>query len=431
MCRYHDHGLTSSSSSSSSQREEDEEQKRDWNMYDTVRIVRGPLLVLGAMMVLIYPFLSPWIVMIWTMGCVGIMVTAMDVVYHWMPIWILKYAKSNTKIIQQVVLDDVLKSIFSIANGGMIASIVGSIIGCFSMYNLPLTPEQRTRIIQSCLPPNTTTNTNTSHELLFQPGGLWNFLQSLYYQKQTNPTTTNSDSLYDDKRSNVPTTTAAVVVQETIPNDLTWNDNDDDNACDDKDDDETDHSTLEEITAASSTPPPPRLLLETTKHATTTSSSTSNANNRNDPVEVFWSILTCEVGPQIGKQIMDKLIILDPTKVGMISALTLMVQLKYSPFLRKLIHNVAHGSLAATLLTVTVASFTTRQLLLTTTTQQQQQQQQQVSSSTSLLSHRHQLRRLLPRTIKGILAMAAMILVGRTTQTKHKRRQRRRQRVSR
>ena len=66
-----------------------------------------------------------------------------------------------------MVLDDVLRSIFDPVEG-TIAVITSTIVGNASMYSLPLTQQQRVKLVQSCL----WTSDEQSNEILTRPGGI-------------------------------------------------------------------------------------------------------------------------------------------------------------------------------------------------------------------------------------------------------------------
>uniref|UniRef100_A0A7S4RLZ3 Uncharacterized protein n=1 Tax=Ditylum brightwellii TaxID=49249 RepID=A0A7S4RLZ3_9STRA len=53
--------------------------------------------------------------------------------------------------INTIVLDDVLRAIFSVDSEGLVMGVISSFVGTAGMYALPLNAEQRVRITQSCL----------------------------------------------------------------------------------------------------------------------------------------------------------------------------------------------------------------------------------------------------------------------------------------
>mmetsp|Transcript_28361 Transcript_28361/g.41202 ORF Transcript_28361/g.41202 Transcript_28361/m.41202 type:complete len:390 (-) Transcript_28361:815-1984(-) len=53
--------------------------------------------------------------------------------------------------INTIVLDDVLRAIFSVDSEGLVMGVISSFVGTAGMYALPLNVEQRVRITQSCL----------------------------------------------------------------------------------------------------------------------------------------------------------------------------------------------------------------------------------------------------------------------------------------
>ena len=75
--------------------------------------------------------------------------------------------RSNLRtFLNSLVLDDVLGAIYD-PETGWIATMVGSFVGCSSMYSLGMSDEQKTRLVQASL----LTSNEEAHNVLLNPGG--------------------------------------------------------------------------------------------------------------------------------------------------------------------------------------------------------------------------------------------------------------------
>mmetsp|Transcript_17620 Transcript_17620/g.24850 ORF Transcript_17620/g.24850 Transcript_17620/m.24850 type:complete len:390 (+) Transcript_17620:1-1170(+) len=225
-----------------------------------------------------------------------------------------------------IVLDEILKTIFSMKDGWVSQTFM-STIGCAILYNLPINYDQRNRIIQTFLPRNI-----DATELLMSPGGYISLYKNYYNISEYNEKHSNDvvDAKKDSFSSNeMPRVRIA---------------------------DNSDNSVLE-INESDKNPEEQRsnaAIQMSQKHGSNPMKKTSSPENSTD---IFWSILV-----QIINEILQKvLILLDEKKiktVGYLSALALLMQLKHSSRTRNMMISILRGSLAIGLAGSTLSAIT-------------------------------------------------------------------------
>ena len=324
------------------------------------KLMRGPVVVGFATVVLLYPvFISASPLMIGSLICflMGISLTVLDV-YH-------EAVSFIREINRKIVLDDVLRNIFSFADGGIVASSVGSFVGGISLYNLPLSREQRAQLMQTFLPQNM-----NAHDVLHAPGGLWNLLPDVwqtairgYPDRQSSLDETCQDLTCNDEIDNGPSHIKADV------SDLVWND----------DFDETDNSELEECSDScidqstevitDQQQSVPMTNLHHFKHQTSpntkngtkeTSQSHFQSFDRpaNDPSKIFKSIAS-DIFNTIGEKLFQSIDENQIENIGILSSLALAIQISRSRRTRIILLYLAEGSLALGLGSIAFASIAT------------------------------------------------------------------------
>jgi len=109
-------------------------------------LLRGPVLVASASTALAWPYLS-----ISVLCKIIILTIGAAVMYSDMTRLIQKQVKATIKsTTKDIVLDDILRAIFD-PEYGIIPVIIGTFLGNSAMYALPMSPEQKTKLMQATL----------------------------------------------------------------------------------------------------------------------------------------------------------------------------------------------------------------------------------------------------------------------------------------
>jgi hypothetical protein len=128
-------------------------------------LLRGPLLIAAASFTFLLPYLSQVslesILELAVIGC-G---------FFWFCFDLANLAENRirsslSKFLDGIVLDDVLKSIYD-PEFGLIATVVGTVVGNAAMYTLPMNSEQRTKLLQATFWVDKT----QARSILSNPGG--------------------------------------------------------------------------------------------------------------------------------------------------------------------------------------------------------------------------------------------------------------------
>ena len=144
-----------------------------------------------------------------------------------------KIAELHTQIKElasSIVLDTTLRNLFSFdCNEGLLGCTVGTFTGVVGLYTLPFTQDQRIRILQSFLPPD-----SDAKEIFFTPGGFWNFIlpssiPSLINANDNTVMIGGSTSFYEDghdvELEHKKKERKELKKQIPYTSDLTWDDN--------------------------------------------------------------------------------------------------------------------------------------------------------------------------------------------------------------
>jgi hypothetical protein len=132
-----------------------------------IQFARGPMLILGVMIPLIYPyvceFCSQRFLINLIVGLFGLLWFIHDLSKAFENA--LK-AKLN-HMVESFVLDDFMRKIFD-PETGLIACLVGSVVGASTMYGLHMTQDQRLRLMKSSFGLQ---NDDITRTILLEPGG--------------------------------------------------------------------------------------------------------------------------------------------------------------------------------------------------------------------------------------------------------------------
>ena len=128
-------------------------------------LLRGPLLIAAASFTFLLPYLSrvsvESILELAVIGC-GFFCFCLDLAN----LAENRIRSSLSKILNGIVLDDVLKSIYD-PEFGLIATVVSTVVGNATMYALPMNSEQRTKLLQATFWVDKT----QARSILSNPGG--------------------------------------------------------------------------------------------------------------------------------------------------------------------------------------------------------------------------------------------------------------------
>jgi hypothetical protein len=128
-------------------------------------LLRGPILIASASFTFLLPYLSQVsvesILKLAVIGC-GLFWFCLDLAN----LAENRIRSSLSTFLNGIVLDDVLKSIYD-PEFGLIATVVGTVVGNATMYTLPMNSEQRTKLIQASYWVNKT----QARSILSNPGG--------------------------------------------------------------------------------------------------------------------------------------------------------------------------------------------------------------------------------------------------------------------
>lgn len=141
----------------------DKEQEVSTTM--TLQLMRGPLLMAAVTVVLTLPSLLQ--LSIETLVCMGLFVLGIVITLWDVVTFAELYVRQRTSnFLENLVLEDMLHSIFD-PETGWITCLISLFVGNASMYALPMSSEQRVRLIQSCLG----TSEEQARSILSSPGG--------------------------------------------------------------------------------------------------------------------------------------------------------------------------------------------------------------------------------------------------------------------
>ena len=389
-------------------------------------LMRGPILVVCATTVLLYPvFVSASPVMIGTLVCMlmGISLTVIDV-YN-------KVVSSIREVNREIVLDDVLRNIFSFADGGILASSVGSFVGGISLYNLPISREQRAQLIQSFLPQNI-----NAHDILHTPGGLWNLFPDIWQTAIRGKSDQQSSSLHEtsqDLTCNDDIDEHSSHIEANNMTDLVWNDdfietdNSDLGECSDSYFDQSTEVVTEQEQEQEHSIQMRNLhhfkhqtSLKSKKKTKETSQSHFQSFNysTNDPSKVVTSIAS-DVLNTVGEKFFHSIDEKQIERIGIVSSLALAIQFSRSRRTRIILLYLAEGSLALGLGSIAFASIATLIAGRTFMDRQNDKSVRHSSYSDLPLSRNTRLQSLINfikgtagTRIKGLAAILVMTIFG-------------------
>lgn len=112
-----------------------------------VRIMRGPVLILGVFISMFLPYLASFsnqFLLHLAIAAVGLSFCVLD--FYTFTEALMRRKLSN--FMDSITLDDVLRAIFD-PETGIVACLVGSFVGMSTMYALPLDDEQRTELVEA------------------------------------------------------------------------------------------------------------------------------------------------------------------------------------------------------------------------------------------------------------------------------------------
>lgn len=320
---------------------------------NTIRILIGPLIILASCVALVAPYiqsLSSNTLTIMKLMLLGTTITVMEIV----SIVSKQVQRIREKVIRygnELVLDDLLQDIFAFE--GYISCFWSTYVGTFLLYMLPIDKSLRLRIItkslQWCNGDELLTNGNETivldktfvDKVMFQKGGIWKLIKN---QKQ--------ESIVEKE---VETLLAKSVVAEdvNIENDLdlNWDDEETDNTT--KTDADTNNGNQVRATESDDSvidktisTPSQSLDLESTDHV------------EKIVLDMVWHCINTLRGSDMETKSNTRNVSNEKVLegIGIISAIALCAQLKYSPTARRTLSKFSQGTAAIGLLSVAAGS---------------------------------------------------------------------------
>ncbi|GFH53097.1 predicted protein [Chaetoceros tenuissimus] len=319
---------------------------------NTIRVLIGPLIILGSCVALVAPYiqsLSSTTLTIMKLMLLGSTITVIEIV----SIVSKQVQRIREKVIQygnELVLDDLLQDVFGFE--GYISCFWSTYVGTFLLYMLPIDKSLRLRIItkslQWCNGDELLTNRNETvvldkayvDKVMFQKGGIWKLMN----QKQ--------ESIVEKE---METLLAKSVVPEDVnlenDLDLNWDDEETDNTT--KTD--GDPNNENEVRATDSDD---SVIDKTISTPSQSLDLESTDNVEKIVLDMVWHCINTLKGSDMETNSNTSYVSNEKVLegIGIISAIALCAQLKYSPTARRTLYKFSQGTAAIGLLSVAAGS---------------------------------------------------------------------------